>query len=498
MKSLWQVIDRAKMRITAPAEPLQIAAPRIRRAENTWAAPLASMLSPETVDVADARCVTIDPGRGLSFPAIRSVGGEVFDARRPTRVSPNLRQCGHPSDNLVEPFRLAVIPSRPAGIEALSVPFQPATVREIRERELPELLTRVPVSRNRVTPINPPRTYGKAIVPRGKAKGPSGVSRERRKPSSRRTISREHSLKLPDSMRPGMTVTRGQPFPWDLLDPVLNRPLRLDDSTATGLPSPLYPFQVEGVRRLVSNSSFLLADEMGTGKTVMTTVALRILIQQGRAQTALVVCPKSVIGVWAAHLEDWAPMLSVCIAQGEKADRIETLRTPCHVCITTYDSFSRDIERSTELLKDISFDVVVLDEAHSIKNPGSLRSRSIRKLEPAFRWALTGTPVQNQPSELAALFQFVKPALGERWQRQGVPPPETAKRLIEPHFLRRCKKDVFPELPAKIYADEWLLLDRDQQAAYEETLSGADAEGDFTRMHVFALIGRLNSLSSVG
>ena len=104
------------------------------------------------------------------------------------------------------------------------------------------------------------------------------------------------------------------------------------------------------------------------------------------------------------------------------------------------------------------FDAVVLDEAQYIKNPNTSRSRGVKLPIPKYRWALTGTPVETKIEDLAGIFSFVKP----KYMHYNVSTGE-AKRLMEPYFLRRLKKDVLKDLPPKIKQEQWLELDSDQR-----------------------------------
>lgn len=292
---------------------------------------------------------------------------------------------------------------------------------------------------------------------------------------------------------------------WDLLWPLLQRPLDIEGGTLD-FPNEIYGFQVEGIKRLMGSKSFLLADEMGTGKTVMASVALRLLFHQGKVKRALVLCPKSVLGVWDHHLREWASSLSVTVVNGPAAVRAVDWRCPAHVYVATYDTLRNDSEthkheRQSLLEKAIgdgTFDAIVADEAHAIKNSTAGRAKAVLRLSEntAYRWALTGTPVQNSLDDLRSIFLFVKPRL---FPKDGVLMPEDARRKIEPYFLRRRKSDVFPELPPKLKSDEWLELDSEQQAEYNSVLSEGKAEftsgkKEFTRLHVFALLQRLKEI----
>jgi len=300
---------------------------------------------------------------------------------------------------------------------------------------------------------------------------------------------------------------------WDLIFPLLQPPLTLEFTEQFDLYQPLYGYQQKGVEFLLDNTSALLADEMGTGKTVQTIVALRILFRQGKIKHALVICPPAILGNaylsqitgkpegWDGHFHKWAPELSVTIVRGNQEQRKLDWTCPAHVYISTYDTLRNDLE--SELLDQKEarkFDCVVTDEAQNIKNKDSGRAKAVRKLTPAIRWALTGTPIENKVDDVISIFAFVEPNL---FTREYPPPPHEVKDRISPYFLRRLKKDVLNELPEKIRQEEWLELDGDQRAAYDQVLATGQrkltdkvkTESEFqVRRHIFALLTELKQI----
>lgn len=379
----------------------------------------------------------------------------------------------------------------PALAPPLDVGMSAPTVHE--RTELVGL--QVQVSENLLTPICGAELKGKDYTKQQKT---GSLFLEDEEPKHARTGRRKayRELKTPTG------TLRQRVGIWDLILPLLKPPLNLDFPAQIDLPFELYHYQIPGVQRLVENESFLLADDMGTGKTVMSCVALRLLFQQGRIRQALVICPKSAIGVWDEHLEDWAGADIKCtIVQGTRDVREQDWKHGAHVYVSTFDSFKNDVlPKSAPLHPDEQrkrFDLVVVDEAHHIRNPGSQRSKAIRGLKPHIRWALTGTPLQKDVDDLSAIFRFVKPGLfpGE------TPSPAKARKLIAPYFLRRRKADVLEDLPEKIRQDIWLELDTEQREAYEEAMEAGRRQWIYAQdskrsmhTHIFSLIGRLKQI----
>jgi SNF2 family DNA or RNA helicase len=239
------------------------------------------------------------------------------------------------------------------------------------------------------------------------------------------------------------------------------------------LPHDLYPFQITGVQFLMDNDCALLADEMGTGKTVQAVVALRILIQKAKIRSALIICPVSVLRQWDEHIRLWAPELLVTVVRGNISTRKIDWSMPAHIYITGYDTLRNDIESEVLPQGNLNkFDVVVLDEAQCIKNAESGRAKFVRKLKPGRRWALTGTPIENRIEDAISIFSFLKP--GYLLKEENI--PAIVKKKISPYFLRRRKADVLKDLPPKILQEFWLELDEAQREAYNKVFSEGRTE----------------------
>ena len=218
-----------------------------------------------------------------------------------------------------------------------------------------------------------------------------------------------------------------------------------------------------------------LADDMGLGKTI-TLIALHLHRREAGLATGptLVVCPASLMGNWEAEITRFAPGTVVRRFHGTSRS-LEGLDDG--FVLTTYGTMRLD----HETLDTVRWDLVVADEAQHIKNAQSSTARNLRSIGSRCRVALTGTPVENNLTELWAILDWATPGLlGSRnafrkvWAapiESGVDASVARKfaQLVEPFLLRRRKSDpgIAPELPAKTETDHVIRLTREQVVLYE-------------------------------
>nr|XP_044613917.1 chromodomain-helicase-DNA-binding protein 1-like [Equus asinus] len=228
----------------------------------------------------------------------------------------------------------------------------------------------------------------------------------------------------------------------------------------------LHSYQLEGVnwlaQRFHCQNGCILGDEMGLGKTCQA-IALFIYLA-GRLNDEgpfLILCPLSVLSNWKEEMERFAPGLSCVTYAGDKEERAhlqqDLKQEACfHVLLTTYEICLKD----ASFLKSFPWSVLVVDEAHRLKNQGSLLHETLSEFSVVFSLLLTGTPIQNSLQELYSLLSFVEPDLFSKEQVEDFvqryqdieKESESASelhQLLQPFLLRRVKAEVATELPKK-------------------------------------------------
>lgn len=231
----------------------------------------------------------------------------------------------------------------------------------------------------------------------------------------------------------------------------------------------LRSYQLEGVAWLLDNHRHeepsLLADDMGLGKTVQT-LAFLDLVRDDLPQ--LVIVPTSLLWNWRSEAEKFCAHRKVCVHHGPKRAKNADALQVADLIFTSYGTVLRDLE----MLYDVHFQCVVLDEAQAVKNPESQTHQAVCELWSDHRVALTGTPVENRISELWAIFQFLAAGyLAEGKQDVGLPGSpgyEALKTKVKPFLKRRLKTEVEKDLPAKEEMVVRLPMSDNQQAMYHQ------------------------------
>ena len=220
------------------------------------------------------------------------------------------------------------------------------------------------------------------------------------------------------------------------------------EDVAARLGGELAPFQWAGVRYALDARRTFLADEQGLGKTVQALATL----EADDAWPAIVVCPASLKLTWEREAERWLPHRTRAVVSGRG-----TASPDADLVIVNYEIVASHRENLSRMRPQ----ALVLDEAHYCKNPHAKRTQAMRRLAQtlpngALRLALTGTPVMNRPDEIVAQLRIIgrleQFGSGARLKRRftGMGAEERLHwHLRRSCFVRRLKKDVLPQLPAK-------------------------------------------------
>ena len=235
----------------------------------------------------------------------------------------------------------------------------------------------------------------------------------------------------------------------------------------------LRPYQRSGASWLTFLSRLglgaCLADDMGLGKTVQVLAAL---LAQPRRAPSLLVVPASLLGNWRAEAARFAPDLTLFFAHPSESNQVKD-PSEADLVVTTYTQVCRQ-----EWLREIDWQLIILDEAQAIKNAGTRQSQAVKKLKASSRIALTGTPVENRLGDLWSLFDFLNPGLlgsasvfsqfVKSLNNQFAP----LRQLVGPYILRRLKTDrtVIADLPDKTETPAYCGLSKPQIKLYEKVL----------------------------
>ncbi len=308
----------------------------------------------------------------------------------------------------------------------------------------------------------------------------------------------------------GVTVTNGE---W--LGGLLNRLRSPESIPAPALPesfrASLRPYQQAGFTWLNYMDSLgfgaCLADDMGLGKTVQVLGYLERLRTDRPEARVLLVVPASLLGNWEKEIERFAPDMDALFLHGKPSAALEKLlaEKTAFITVTTYGMAARIAG-----LQSVSWDCVILDEAQAIKNPLTRQTREVKKLSSHMRVAMTGTPVENDLTNLWSLFDFLnKGLLGtskefKEFCSQLSEKPEGYARLramTAPFMLRRVKTDkrIIADLPEKLEMTEHVSLSKKQAVLYRKAVADmerrlADAEGIGRKGLVLSTIMKLKQI----
>ena len=269
----------------------------------------------------------------------------------------------------------------------------------------------------------------------------------------------------------------------------------------------LKEYQRSGViwmnERISMGCGFILADEMGLGKTVQVLALLATL--NDAIQNVLIVCPTSLIHNWRKEFEKFLPQLNVYIHHGNKRNSLEVKNG---IIITSYATLLNDLHN----FKTKGFSLIVADEASYFKNDSTKTFKALESLRANYKVAVTGTPIENDLSDLWSLMNVVNPnylgskeSFKEKFGKLKYDDTlsQSLNKRVSPFILRRLKSDVLTELPDKVERVIYCELSRSERSFYNELLiSGRDlisnlinANESYDTLQVLTLLLRLRQAS---
>lgn len=275
-------------------------------------------------------------------------------------------------------------------------------------------------------------------------------------------------------------------------------------------------YQEHGYKWLRTLASYgfggILADDMGLGKTLQSIAVLLAAKEAGEQGPSLIVCPASLVYNWQEEFTRFAPDLNTILIVGTQKERAEKIAQlgAYDVVITSYDLLKRDISAYTDCVFNYEF----IDEAQVIKNHVTAAAKSVKVIKSKYRFALTGTPIENRLSELWSIFDYLMPGYLYEYStfKKELEQPivkggdeaamQRLKQLVSPFILRRLKQDVLKELPEKMEEVRMARFEAKQQELYDGQvvkmlkLVQAQSEEDFSKskIQILAELTRLRQI----
>ncbi|MCM1188737.1 MAG: DEAD/DEAH box helicase [bacterium] len=234
-----------------------------------------------------------------------------------------------------------------------------------------------------------------------------------------------------------------------------------------GLLCELRRYQEWGVKYVLHQERVLLGDEMGLGKTVQA-IATMVSLRNTGATHFVVVCPASIITNWCREIRKISQLSVTKVHGAGRKFALQSWMKTGGVAVTTYETTVY-----VTFPDEFKFTLLVVDEAHYIKNPDARRSINVKRLSKHAHRLLfmTGTALENKVDEMISLIRILQPHVASKVQ--GMESLSTApafRNAVAPVYYRRKREDVLTELPELIESQEWCSLSKTEEAAYEQAV----------------------------
>ncbi|MCR4586575.1 MAG: DEAD/DEAH box helicase family protein [Lachnospiraceae bacterium] len=231
--------------------------------------------------------------------------------------------------------------------------------------------------------------------------------------------------------------------------------------------SRLRPYQEFGTRYILSRGRVLLGDDMGLGKTIQAIASIAHLKARG-GKYFLVICPLSVLTNWSREIPKHSKMEVLAIYGSDRGDEFEQWIKEGGIAVTTYETVKK-----LELPEGMIIDMLVVDEAHYVKNRAAQRTKSVLKYADMSEYVvfMSGTPLENKVEEMNGLVEVLNPNVAAELKKPGtLSRPEIYRKTVAPVYLRRQREDVLKELPPLVESEEWCRMTDKEKECYRGAL----------------------------
>lgn len=235
----------------------------------------------------------------------------------------------------------------------------------------------------------------------------------------------------------------------------------------TGLKCTLRRYQEWGVKYILHQKRVLLGDEMGLGKTVQA-IASMVSVRNAGGTHFMVVCPASVLSNWCREIGKHSDFKTFRIHGAAREQELRKWRLAGGVAVTTYETTG-----FVHLGENEKVSMIVVDEAHYIKNIEAQRTQNTKRLcqKAEYLLFMTGTALENRVDEMIALIKILQPDVAtEVGNIAFMSMAESFRDAVTPVYYRRRREEVLTELPDLIETKEWCTLNAKELAVYMKAL----------------------------
>lgn len=252
-------------------------------------------------------------------------------------------------------------------------------------------------------------------------------------------------------------------LPAEIYERINYTKLNVDTLNAT-----LRSYQEFGTKYILNQQRVLLGDEMGLGKTMQALACMAHLRKEGHTHF-MVVCPVSVLVNWQREISKFLGETAIAIHGTDRMDEYNEWLSNGGICVTTFETIVR-----LEINKERRIDMLIVDEAHYVKNPEAKRTIALKEVIENSEYCLlmTGTPLENKVEEMIFLVSLLRPSVAKDIEKfKELRKAPQFREVIAPVYLRRNRIDVLKELPELIEKEEWCILGEVEKKEYIKSLA---------------------------